>query len=215
MEIRYYNECVKHALAYKGLAAEKFEETDLRVFHRYDFHPQAIYSAVGKGGIIMPILNIQFFDKQSSGYTYTLILRVNRATAKIELYNPLEAKDQEYELDTFIKQWIADGSDCVTAFPPDKLTYIPYPKDYSGISIPEELMALREVMAGNAHDVWALERESEGWTYGYERDDYKLETPDLVPYAQLPESEKQYDRIMAEDTLKMLIALGYKIEKNG
>lgn len=58
-----------------------------------------------------------------------------------------------------------------------------------------------------------MERQSEGWTYGPKRDDEKLETPDMVPYAQLPESEKQYDRIMAEDTLKLLIALGYKITK--
>ena len=35
----------------------------------------------------------------------------------------------------------------------------------------------------------------------------------MVPYAQLPESEKQYDRIMAEDTLKLLIALGYEMVK--
>ena len=42
-----------------------------------------------------------------------------------------------------------------------------------------------------------------------------LKAPDMVPYTQLPESEKQYDRIMAEDTLKLLTALGYKIEKDG
>jgi hypothetical protein len=40
-----------------------------------------------------------------------------------------------------------------------------------------------------------------------------LETPDMVPYSQLPESEKQYDRVMADDTLKLLIALGYRIVK--
>ena len=93
--------------------------------------------------------------------------------------------------------------------------YIPKPIDLSDVSISEDLRELREAIAENAHDTWALERQSEGWTWGPKRDDSKLETPDMVPYSQLPESEKQYDRIMAEDTLKLLVALGYKIEKNG
>ena len=80
--------------------------------------------------------------------------------------------------------------------------------------MPDSFEELREAVAENAHDMWALERQSEGWTFGSKRDDSKLETPDMVPYSQLPESEKQYDRLMAEDTLKLLLALGYKIEKN-
>lgn len=35
----------------------------------------------------------------------------------------------------------------------------------------------------------------------------------MAPYSHLSESEKQYDRIMGEDTLKLFSALGYKIEK--
>ena len=81
--------------------------------------------------------------------------------------------------------------------------------------MPESFDELREAIAENAHDMWALERQSEGWTFGSQRDDNKLETPDMVPYAQLPESEKQYDRLMAVDTLKLLTALGDKIEKKG
>lgn len=102
----------------------------------------------------------------------------------------------------------------MTAFPRDAKTYFPKLIDLRDVDLPDEIDDLREAIAENAHDRWALERQSEGWTYGPKRDDAKLETPDMVPYAQLPESEKQYDRIMAEDTLKLLMTLGYKIEKN-
>jgi hypothetical protein len=60
---------------------------------------------------------------------------------------------------------------------------------------------------------YSRERQSEGWTLGPKRDDAKLETPDMVPYADLADSERQYDRVMAEDTLKLFMALGYKIVK--
>ena len=92
--------------------------------------------------------------------------------------------------------------------------YTPAPVDTTNVQLPEELMALAEAISKNVHEVWAQNRMNEGWTYGPKRDDAKLETPDMVPYAQLPESEKQYDRIMAEDTIKLLMTLGYKIEKN-
>lgn len=108
----------------------------------------------------------------------------------------------------------ATGGVCTTAFPDDSETYYPKLRDLSQVELPEGYDELREAIAANAHDRWALERQSEGWTYGYKRDDSNLQTPDMVPYSQLPESEKKYDRIMAEDTLKFLISLGYKIERN-
>lgn len=91
--------------------------------------------------------------------------------------------------------------------------YQPNPKDLSGISLPEELQSLTEIIAENVHDVWAASRISEGWTYGKKRDDELKETPCLVAYADLPESEKEYDRRTAMDTLKLIIALGYRITK--
>ena len=96
---------------------------------------------------------------------------------------------------------------------PDEKTYQPKLIDLKHVELPPLFEELREAIAENAHDMWAMERQSEGWTYGPKRDDSLLETPDMVPYAQLPESEKQYDRLMAEDTLKLLTALGYEIIK--
>ncbi len=91
--------------------------------------------------------------------------------------------------------------------------YKPAPIDTSTIVLPDELIALSEVIAKNVHEVWASERIKEGWTYGEKRDDEKKITPCLVPYEELPESEKEYDRQTAFQTLKLVVKLGYKISK--
>jgi len=91
--------------------------------------------------------------------------------------------------------------------------YTPKPVDTSNISLPEELCALTERIAENVHDNWAVGRIAQGWTYGESRDDVKKTTPCLVPYDELSEEEKEYDRKTALETLKLIIALGYKIEK--
>ena len=89
----------------------------------------------------------------------------------------------------------------------------PTPVDTSNIQLPEELMALAEAISKNVHEVWAQNRMNEGWTYGPVRDDEKRQTPCLVPYDQLPEEEKAYDRNTAFGTLKFIVAQGFKIEK--
>ena len=91
--------------------------------------------------------------------------------------------------------------------------YNPKPIDTSGVELPPELTALTEKIAENGHEIWAQGRIADGWTYGEERDDAKKTTPCLVPYAELSETEKQYDRNTAMETLKLIVALGYKIEK--
>jgi len=93
------------------------------------------------------------------------------------------------------------------------LGYEPAPIDTSQITLPDALTELTERLAKNAHDVWARQRMADGWTYGPRRDDAAKKHPDLVPYAELPESEKEYDRSAAMETLKAIVALGYRIEK--
>ena len=91
--------------------------------------------------------------------------------------------------------------------------YQPKPVDTSLVQLPQELMELTEKIAENVHENWAQGRIAEGWRYGPVRDDARKLTPCLVPYAQLPEAEKEYDRNTALQTLKMIVALGYRIEK--
>lgn len=91
--------------------------------------------------------------------------------------------------------------------------YIPHPIDTSDIEVPEELYKLQEEIAKNVHEVWAEGRINEGWTYGEERNTANKTTPGLVPYEELTESEKEYDRRTAFETIKLILKLGYKITK--
>jgi hypothetical protein len=89
--------------------------------------------------------------------------------------------------------------------------YEPQPIATAGIDLGDDLLQLTELLARNAHDVWALGRIHEGWQWGPQRDDVRKLHPSLVPYEQLPESEKDYDRNAAMETLKAIVAYGYRI----
>ena len=91
--------------------------------------------------------------------------------------------------------------------------YIPNPADTSKVELPKELLPLIEEMAKNVHEVWAQNRMGEGWTYGPERDDAKKTHPCLVPYEELPDSEREYDRATSQETLKLILKLGFEISK--
>ena len=91
--------------------------------------------------------------------------------------------------------------------------YTPSPADTANIQLPKELIALAEAISKNVHEVWAQNRIKEGWTYGPVRDDAKRQTPSLVPYEQLPEEEKAYDRNTALGTLKFIVSQGFEIHK--
>lgn len=93
------------------------------------------------------------------------------------------------------------------------MKYHPQPINTNQIKLPENIIELQEQLARNIHEVWAEKRLSEGWTYGVERNDRKKEHPNLIPYEQLTEVEKDYDRNTAMETLKTIILLGYQIEK--
>ena len=91
--------------------------------------------------------------------------------------------------------------------------YEPKPIDLSGVELPQELLELGEQIAENVHENWAKGRLADGWSYGEVRSDELMTTPCLVPYGDLPEGEKEYDRRTAMETLKLIVSLGYKIEK--
>lgn len=77
--------------------------------------------------------------------------------------------------------------------------------------LPPELFAMTEQIAERIHDLWAANRRREGWRYGAHRNDLTREHPCLVPYAELPDHEKQYDRDTAFGTLRTILDLGYRI----
>lgn len=91
--------------------------------------------------------------------------------------------------------------------------YVPQPMDTEDVQLPEDLNELVEQMAKNVHEVWAQTRIQQGWTYGPERNDALKHHPCLVPYEELPESEKEYDRNTSIETLKLICKLGFKISR--
>lgn len=93
------------------------------------------------------------------------------------------------------------------------MSYVPKPINTDNIVLSEELSQLTEKIAENVHDVWAASRIAQGWSYGPKRDDATMQTPCLVPYDELPEIEKEYDRNTAMETIKLIVSLGYTIKK--
>ena len=91
--------------------------------------------------------------------------------------------------------------------------YTPQPIDLADVQLPEELNELVEQIAENVHEVWAQNRMEQGWVYGEERNDELKHHPCLVPYSELPGTEKVYDRDTAIGTLKLICKLGFKISE--
>lgn len=96
----------------------------------------------------------------------------------------------------------------------NKNNYIPHPTDTKDVVLPVELNELTELIAKNVHEVWSFGRMKEGWTYGEELDEIGLKHPSLVPYEELAEVEKEYDRRTSQETLKLIMKLGFTIKKN-
>jgi hypothetical protein len=99
--------------------------------------------------------------------------------------------------------------------PQSSVCYQPSPCDTSAVDLTPDIYQLTELLARNTHDIWARQRIADGWKFGPARSDDTKEHPCLVPYDELPESEKQYDRNTALETLKLIIAVGYCVVKNG
>ena len=72
---------------------------------------------------------------------------------------------------------------------------------------PEEI----ERMAELEHDRWCRERVAAGWTYGPARNDERKTTPYLVPWDQLTEDVKDYDRNAVRALPELLTYAGFEI----
>jgi hypothetical protein len=91
------------------------------------------------------------------------------------------------------------------------VSYNPQPLETRGVELPAAIAPLVEQLSEHNHDIWARQRIADGWTWGPQRDDARKTHPGLVPYAELSEGEKQYDRNSAIESLKAIVVLGYVI----
>ena len=93
------------------------------------------------------------------------------------------------------------------------MDYQPHPFDDSKFPLPEEFEQLKEELSRNVHEVWAAGRLAAGWKYGPVRDEQKKEHPCLIPYEELSEEEKDFDRATALSTIRFILSKGYHLTK--
>ncbi|XP_046677460.1 LOW QUALITY PROTEIN: ryanodine receptor-like [Homalodisca vitripennis] len=93
----------------------------------------------------------------------------------------------------------------------DDTAFVPTPVDTSMINLPSYIENIRDRLAENIHEMWAMNKIEAGWMYGERRDDIRKIHPCLIQFERLPPAEKRYDTQLAVQTLKTILALGYHI----
>jgi hypothetical protein len=202
------------------------EEYGMKVLRRFDCNFNDICQALKQGYGVMAVVDggelngneiEEYFEDiligEKPDHT-VVVLDCDVEKGIITIFDPdSTASQDEYNIEKFADAWADSKNYLIITNINDMETYEPKPIDLTGVELPEELEELREAIAENAHEVWAVNRKAEGWSYGSKRDDEKKQNPCMIPYSQLPESEKAYDREMAVNTIKLLIKLGYEIKK--
>lgn len=186
----------------------------MHVERKYDATLSDLSAAIAGGKHVIAIVDKNIIDGQTTGKapSYHAIYVQKIADGLIYYYNTYPGQEQTIAQTDFRKAWECSGNYMVAATL-SPTGYNPQPIDVAYIDLDADLEDLTEAIAENAHDIWARARMNEGWTYGPVRDDALKQHPDLVPYAQLPDSEKEYDRIMAMNTLRLVRRLGFTISR--
>lgn len=91
--------------------------------------------------------------------------------------------------------------------------YNPSPLDLTEVKLSDEMLELTDSLARNVHEIWAKNRIEHGWSYGPARDDALKRHPCIIPYDELSEEEKLYDKNTAMETIKAILSLGFEIRK--
>jgi hypothetical protein len=93
------------------------------------------------------------------------------------------------------------------------MKYKPEPIDTSKVALSSDIRVLSELLSQNVHEVWSTRKLREGYAYGAKDDTTAKTHHNLVPYEQLSPEDQAYDRDTALETIKVLITLGFTIEK--
>lgn len=193
------------------------EKNNLSVSRRYDSTIEEIVRLLDNGNQLIAVIDNSMLlhdvvENTKQPNHAVAISSVSSSTDEITLFNPYTEEElTTYSLSLFLNAWAQSNNYLVVVNTTDKFVYEPYPIHLDDIILDENLSELQEAIAENAHEIWAKARTDQGWTYGPERNDQKKETPDMIPYCNLPESEKLYDREMAMQTLKLVKKLGFEI----
>lgn len=184
----------------------------MHVVRKYDTTIKELEENVDSGKQVIAIIDKNIVDgkddKQKPLYHAIYVTWVE--DENVEYLNLTTLRDVHIDKEVFRKAWKASGNYMVTATL-DVNVYNPQPINVEDIDLDADLEELTEAIAENAHDIWARTRMDEGWTYGPVRNDLLKQHPDLVPYSKLPDTEKEYDRLMAMNTLRLVHRLGFDI----
>ena len=191
------------------------ENYNLSVVRLYDCELEDIIKELQGGCYVIVVVNAEKLYREEAANNdpnHAVIVRdLNEST--ITLYDPQYQKEEQYDIIQFLEAWKGSQYYLVSAAERGLRQYDPQPIDVTDFPLDGDIKELIEAIAENCHDIWARERIDHGWTYGPERDDKNLKHPDLVPYSDLPDSEKEYDIKMAQGTLELIQRLGFIIKK--
>ena len=193
------------------------EKNNLSVSRRYNTTIDEIVRLLTAGNQLIAVVDDSILSNASSSDGLhpnhaVAISSISSDKEEIILFNPNTEEDLTvYPIALFVDAWNHSNNYLVVINTTDKFVYEPSPITLDDVELSDDLTELQEAIAENAHEIWAKARTDQGWTYGPERNDQKKETPDMVPYCNLPESEKLYDREMAMQTLKLVKKLGFDI----
>lgn len=186
----------------------------MHVERKYDAAVSDLTEAISTGKHVIAIVDKNIIDGNAAHVrpSYHAIYIQKIAGNTVYYLNTDPDSERTISASDFKKAWECSGNYMVAAtLSPSG--YNPRPIDVTEIYLDADLEDLTEAIAENAHDIWARARMNEGWTYGPVRDDVLKQHPDLVPYSRLPDSEKEYDRIMAMNTLRLVRRLGFTITR--
>lgn len=188
---------------------------DLMVTRRYDATIDDISKYLALDNDVIVVVDSDKLypereDKEDAPNHAVVITAVNTET--IRIFDPQEQSTFNILPQTFLRAWKESQNYMIRVLQSIE-DYEPKPINLDKIELTDELAELQEAIAENAHDVWAAARIREGWSYGPEKDVINKKCPDLIPYSAMPDSEKEYDRIMALDSIKLVKKLGFEIIK--
>ena len=186
----------------------------LMVTRRYDASADDIRAALALDNDVIVVVDkekLYRMDDNEDAPNHVVVVRGVQQDGGVALFDPvLQQPDVTVSLPSFMEAWKESHCYMVRVLQSAE-DYVPQPVCLDDISLTDDLIELREAIAENAHDVWAAARMKEGWTFGPQRDDIRKKHPDLIPYSSLPDGEKEYDRLMALDTIKLVKKLGFEI----
>ena len=195
------------------------EKNNLSVSRRYNSTIEEVVRLLSARNQLIAVVDDTLLgNAQSSANQHpnhaVAISSISVETDEIILFNPNTDEElTKYSISSFMEAWRQSNNYLVVINTTDRFIYEPSPIGLDDVELSEDLSELQEAIAENAHEIWAKNRRDQGWSYGPERNDQKKETPDMIPYCNLPESEKLYDREMAMQTLKLVKKLGFEIVK--